>query len=257
VPRLIEARADARYKITPAQLRQAARGGRARMLILNSPSNPTGQMYSREELAALGRVLLEEPGARETWVLSDEIYDRLVFGQTPFASFLDTCPELRDRALTVNGMSKSAAMTGWRVGWSVGPEAITQALCTVQGQSTSGINALGQWASVAALKLPEAYFAPQIESYRKRRDLALAILEKSGKINVVAPEGAFYIFAGIGAALRPDEDSLGFCERVLGGARVALVPGTPFGAPDHVRLSFATDERSLREGCERLVKFLG
>jgi aspartate aminotransferase len=255
-PRFIAARPEARFKITPSQLRDAVRSGKPRLLLINSPSNPTGQMYSRSELAALGHVLLEEKSARETWVLSDEIYDRLVFGGTPFCSFLEACPELRERVITVNGMSKSAAMTGWRVGWSVAQPEITQALSMLQGQSTSGINALAQWASVAALQLPEAHYAPQLDRYRKRRDLALEILGKAGKIKTVAPEGAFYIFAGIGACLKSGEDSIAFCERVLGEAKVALVPGTPFGSPDHVRLSFATDDRMLQEGCERLVRYV-
>jgi aspartate aminotransferase len=226
------------------------------MLVLNSPSNPTGAMYSRAEYAALGDVLLTAPGGEGVWVISDEIYDRIILGKVPFCSFLEACPKLRERSITVNGMSKSCAMTGWRIGWSVAPASVTQGMITLQGQCTSGINSLAQWASVAALKLPESDFAAQTESYRRRRDLTLEILGKAGKIKVFAPEGAFYVFAGMGAVLRSGEDSFAFAERLLAEAKVAVVPGTPFGEPEFVRLSFATDERSLKEGCQRIVDYV-
>lgn len=269
VPKHVHAPYSQGFKITPGQLK-AALTPRTKALVLNSPSNPTGAMYSKAELAALGQVLLDTPGAEGVWVVSDEIYDRIVFderGDLPFTSFLEACPALRDRTITVNGMSKSAAMTGWRVGWSVAPAAVTQGMNTLQGQSTSGINALAQWASVAALKLPESDFAHQVESFRRRRDLTLEILGKAAKIELFTPQGAFYAFVGVrnyfrmGVGNDPGnpkglEDSMGFCERLLEGAKVAAVPGTPFGEPGFIRLSFATDERSLREGCERIVKFL-
>jgi aspartate aminotransferase len=153
-------------------------------------------------------------------------------------------------------MSKSAAMTGWRIGWSVAPSALTNAMITLQGQSTSNINALGQWASVAALKLPDSYFDGNKENYKRRRNLALEILRKAPKIEVKSPEGAFYIFLGISKYLKANEDSFGFCERLLNESKVAAVPGTPFGEPGFVRLSFALDDRSLQEGCNRIVQFL-
>jgi aspartate aminotransferase len=252
VPRLVHAPFEQGFKLTPAQLRGAL-GPRAKMVIFNSPSNPTGAMYSRAEFAALGEVLREFPGA---WVLSDEIYDRIILGSTPFCSFLSACPWLRERTITVNGLSKSAAMTGWRVGWSVAPAPATEGMATLQGQSTSGINALAQWASVAALKIPDAEFAEQAKIYRRRRDLALETLRKAGKIKVIAPEGAFYVFAGVASSLRAGEDSMGFAERLLHEAKVAVVPGTPFGEPGFLRLSFAMDDRSLQEGCRRIVDFV-
>lgn len=259
-PKFIHAPFSQGFKITPAQLKAALSGGRTKMLVLNSPSNPTGAMYSRAEFAALGEVLLTTPGSEGVWVISDEIYDRIVFndrGDLPFVSFLDACPKLRDRTITVNGMSKSAAMTGWRIGWSVAPQLVTQGMNTLQGQSTSGINALAQWASVAALKLPESDFRSQVESFHRRRDLCLEILRKAAKLEIFIPAGAFYAFVGVGKYFRSGEDSMGFAERLLEGAKVAVVPGTPFGEPASIRLSFATDERSLREGCERIVKFVG
>lgn len=257
VPRLVRAPFEQGFKLKPEQL-ESALTARTKAVLLNSPSNPTGVMYSQEELTQLGKVL--ERAAREKcpdlWVISDEIYDRNVFGKTPFCSFLEAAPQLRDRTITVNGMSKSAAMTGWRVGWSVAGPELTQAMLTLQGQSTSGINALAQWASIAVLKVPEDEFRPQVESFRKRRDIALDILKKAGKIQVIEPEGAFYAFVGFGGFLRKGEDSLEFAQRLLEQAKVAVVPGTPFGEPEFVRLSFATDEESLREGCRRIVDYV-
>ncbi len=255
IPKFIPASFRQGFKITPDQLK-AAIGPKVKMLVLNSPSNPTGAVYSRAEYERLAEVLLNTPEAKGIWVISDEIYDRIVLGKDPFCSFLNAAPALQDRVITVNGMSKSAAMTGWRIGWSVAPQLVTQGMITLQGQSTSGINALAQWASLAALRLPESDFDWQVESYRKRRDLAVDILKKGGKIDLLPPDGAFYLFVGVGRALKTGEDSISFAEALLESEKVAVVPGTPFGEPEFVRLSFATDERSLEEGCRRLVRFL-
>ncbi len=255
IPKFIPASGRQGFKITPDQL-QNAMGPHVKVLILNSPSNPTGALYSKDEYRALGDVLAQSPFGKNIWILSDEIYDRIVLGATPFCSFLEANPAWVDQTITINGVSKSAAMTGWRLGWSVAPEKVTQAMLTLQGQSTSGVNALSQWAAIAALKLPESDFVEQVSSFRKRRDLLLENLKKARKIDVYIPEGAFYAFVGIGQYLRSGEDSMGFAQRVLEEAQVAVVPGTPFGDPEFVRLSFATDERSILEGCQRLVRYL-
>lgn len=260
-PRFIEATLSNGFKVTPDQLRKSlqASGGRARILVLNSPSNPTGAVYSPAEYRALGEVLLNTPEARNLWVVSDEIYDRIVFGPKgaeDFCSFLSAVPQWAPQTVTINGMSKSAAMTGWRIGWSVAPKNLTQALITLQGQCTSGINGPAQWASLAALKLPESEFVDQNKQYHRRRDLCLDILKKAGKIELFTPGGAFYLFIGVGKYMSPGEDSVTFAERLLEKAKVAAVPGTPFGAPEFLRLSYALDESSLKEGCERIVKFL-
>lgn len=256
VPKILSTRFEDGYRLTPEELRRALVEGGARALILNSPSNPTGAMYRREDLAALGKVILETPEAARLVIISDEIYDRITLADIPFTSFLDACPALRNRVVTVNGMSKSHAMTGWRIGWSVAAPWITQALITLQGQSTSGINALAQEASVASLALSEAVFQPQVESYGKRRDLLIQGLQGAARLKIFEPQGAFYLWLGVGAYFNSGEDSMGFSERVLQEAKVAVVPGTPFGAPDFIRLSFATDERSLTEGARRIVEFL-
>jgi aspartate aminotransferase len=255
IPKFIPTSVDQNFKITPEQLTHAV-GPNVKVLILNSPSNPTGALYSKEEYQALGTVLSQSPFGKNVWILSDEIYDRIVLGSIPFCSFLEANPGLADQTITINGVSKSAAMTGWRLGWSVACEKVTQAMLTLQGQSTSGVNALAQWAAIAALKLPESDFTSQVESFRKRRDLLLENLRKARKIELYTPDGAFYVFVGIEKYLRAGEDSLGFAQRVLEEARIAVVPGTPFGDPECIRLSFATDEKSILEGCQRLVNYL-
>jgi aspartate aminotransferase len=257
-PISIATRFENGFRMTADELARALDSApRAKLLILNSPCNPTGALYSREELAAIGSVLETHPRGREIWILSDEIYDRVILGEKPFTSFLEACPRLRDRVITVNGMSKAAAMTGWRIGWTVASAEATAAMNTVQAQSTSGINALSQWASIAALKLPESSFSDQVEKYRERFRMVLEILSKACKLKVVVPEGAFYVFFGVQEYLAAGEDAGRFCERVLRDARVALVPGDPFGAPGFVRMSFATDDATLKTGCERLVGLLG
>ena len=254
-PRFISAPFSQDFKITPQQL-EAALGPQVKMLILNSPSNPTGMMYSKTEYQALADVLIRSAYLKNIWIISDEIYDRIILSDTPFCSFLDAAPELKDRTITVNGMSKSCAMTGWRIGWSVACESITQGMITLQGQSTSGINALAQWASLAALKLPESYFQSQVDSFKRKRNLLLQNLKKAKKIEFKSPEGAFYAFVGVGKYLKPGEDSIQFAQRLLEEAKVAVVPGGPFGESQFVRLSFATDEKSIEEGCLRFLNYL-
>ncbi len=255
VPKILRSTFEQGWKVLPSQLK-AAINSRSRILFINSPSNPTGAMYSRDELRALGEVIADHPNGKNLLVISDEIYDRIILDRVEFCSFAEACPELAPRVITVNGLSKSAAMTGWRVGWSVASAEITASIGTIQGQTTSGINSLAQAAAVAALDLPESAFAEQVSMYRRRRDVALEILHKAGRIKFMTPQGAFYAFLGVEGYLQPGEDSSVFCERMLEKAGVALVPGGPFGEPGAVRLSFATDEKSLAVGCQRIVDHL-
>ncbi|MBS1961175.1 MAG: pyridoxal phosphate-dependent aminotransferase [Bdellovibrionales bacterium] len=253
-PVVVETKAESKFKVTVEGLRKALTP-KTKLLILNSPSNPTGTTYTRAEFEAIGKWLEKE--APNVWVLSDEIYDRILYGQDPFVSFLDAAPALRNRSITVNGLSKAAAMTGWRIGWTVAPAELTQAMLTLQGQSTSGINSLAQYAAVAALDLAEEKFAEMVAAFRRRRRMALEILAKAEKLKVVPPEGAFYVFLGIEAFVKPGEDSMTLSENLIREAKVAVVPGTPFGAPNWVRISIATDDDTLKKGCERLVSFFG
>lgn len=245
------------FKLQPAEL-QKRLTSKTRALFLNSPSNPTGAVYTRQEFQALAKVLQKHRFGKNVTVISDEIYDRLTYGANEFCSFLDACPEMRDRTVTINGLSKTAAMTGWRIGWAVAPAPYVSALNKIQGQSTSGISALTQWAGIAALQAPMHEWPEWndwMRQYRRRREIVLEILAGCGKLKVLPPEGAFYVFFGVKALLGKKEDAFGWCERLLHEAGVALVPGTPFGAKDFVRLSFATDEKSLQDGCTRLVRF--
>lgn len=253
-PVIVETKTENKFKATVEDLRRKLTP-KTKLLILNSPSNPTGTTYTRAEFEAIGKwVAKEAPGV---WVLSDEIYDRILFGADPFVSFLDAAPELRNRTVTVNGLSKSAAMTGWRIGWTVTTPELTQALLTLQGQSTSGINSLAQYAGIAALDLAEEKFAEMVSAFKRRRRMALEILAKAEKLKVVPPEGAFYVFLGVEAFLKAGEDSMQLSETLIREAKVAVVPGTPFGAPNWMRMSIATDDETLKKGCERLAQFFG
>ena len=235
-----------------------------RALFLNSPSNPTGAILSREDLTAIGQVIREHQAqVKETlWVISDEIYDQLVFPGSESVSFLNACPDLVNQTVTINGLSKSDSMTGWRVGWSVTRTDLSKKMEIVQGQMTSGIASLVQWGALAALDLKknlraksqvDSHFEAQLDEYRKRRDRAYAVLSQSQVLDLFMPQGAFYLFVGVNRAFSSGEDSVQYCERVLEKARVALVPGEAFGAPQCVRLSFATDLKTLEEGCQRWV----
>ncbi len=260
VPRLIETTFDDSFKLTKKTFSAALDlFPRAKLLILNSPSNPTGAVYSQGEFEVLGQVI-ESKGRNQPidplYVLSDEIYDRILFTDQKFCSFLEANPKLFTQTVTVNGLSKSAAMTGWRVGWSVAVAPITQALITLQGQSTSGICAPAQWAAVKGLQLPESEFSNEVSTFRRRRDLAFESLKKAGKLRVYRCEGAFYLFMEVDQCMRPQEDIMAFAERILVEAKVAVVPGSPFGHDRSIRLSFATDEVSLKKGMDRLVEFV-
>jgi aspartate aminotransferase len=250
--RVVSTTAESGYLMTPEQLK-AAITPKTRLLILNSPSNPTGAVYPKATLQKLGAVLRSHP---EIWVLSDEIYDRIEFNRGSWCSFLDACPELRDRTVTVNGLSKSGAMTGWRVGWSLTPDSLTPALIALQGHSTSGICSLSQWAAIASLKLPAEAFESQRQEYLNRRNLALDLLKKSEKMKIHEPEGAFYLFLDCSPVLRDGQDANGLAEKLLQEAGVAVVSGVDFGAPKCIRISFATDPKTLTEGCRRLVDYL-
>ncbi len=251
VTKVIQTDFSQHYKMTPKQL-NAAITSKTKMLIINSPSNPTGALYSREEQKAIGEVLEAHP---HVWILSDEIYDRIEFKVGSWSSFLQVNPSLRERTITVNGLSKSGAMTGWRIGWSVTPDSLTPALIALQGHSTSGICSLSQAAAVAALKAPSELFETQRLQYLHRRNLALEVLRKSAKIKVVEPEGAFYLFVDVQDALEENQNADGFAEKLLQEIQVAVVSGVDFGAPTCLRISFATDEKTLLEACSRLVEF--
>jgi aspartate aminotransferase len=239
------------FKITPAQL-DAAITDRTRVLILNSPSNPTGAVYTRDELAALAEVLV----ARQVVVVADEIYEKLIYGATDHVSIGSLGDEIFNLTITSNGFSKAYAATGWRLGYAAGPESVIKAATTIQSHSTSGANTFAQYGALAALgerDKSQASIAEMCAVFRQRRDLVLAALRQMPHLTCNEPQGAFYVFPDISAT---GLDSLTFCDQLLERAHVAAVPGVAFEADRHVRLSYATDSDTLRKGLARLHEFL-
>lgn len=244
------------FRLTPAAL-AAAITPRTRWLLLNSPGNPSGAVLSAADQAALAEVLRAHP---QVAVLSDEIYQHISY--VPFTSFRIAAPDLADRTLIVNGVSKFASMTGWRLGWGIGPAPLIRLMTEVQGQVTSGTSSISQAAAIAALLGPQDYIAPRREAFRKRRDLVAAALNATGRLNCPLPDGAFYLYvdcspcfglttpAGVTLA-----DDATFCAELLAQEGVAVVPGRAFGLPGHFRLSYAYDEVSLARASAAIARF--
>ncbi|WP_170410064.1 pyridoxal phosphate-dependent aminotransferase [Ruegeria atlantica] len=243
VPVVVSCPAEQRFKLPPGQL-EAAITSRTRWLMLNSPSNPTGAVYSKAELQALGVVLQNHP---QISVISDEIYQHLSF--VPFTPFVQAVPELADRTLTVNGVSKAYSMTGWRIGWGIGPVALIKAMVAVQGQITSGACSIAQAAALEAVTGLQDLLVTRRQAMRARRDLVVEGLNAAG-LECAVPDGAFYVFPKTHAKMPTDHE---FCRFLLDEAGVALVPGRAFGMPGHLRLSFAYATESLQEGMRRIA----
>ncbi len=242
------------FKLTPEGLKQCI-SDRTRMLILNSPGNPTGRAYSRQEYQALGAVLDRHP---EIWILTDEIYEAIYWGEQPVTPFLCACPQLAQRTLVVNGVSKAYAMTGWRIGYGAGPKELIGAMRKIQGQSTSNACSVSQAAAVAALNGDQSCIAQMTLAYRRRHDFLLEGLNRLPGVSCLPGEGAFYLLPDFSAAVKQHGavDDIELATRILEHAEVAMVPGTPFGAPGHIRLAYATSDENLAEALARLGKFL-
>lgn len=240
--------------LTPEAL-EAAITPRTRVLVSVTPGNPTGVTHSRAQLAALGDVLARHP---DIVVVSDEIYQHLVYGDTEFVPFAVACPQIADRTITVRGVSKTFAMTGWRIGYTTGPREVIGAMTRFQGHSTSNPTAIAQAAAVAALTGPMDPIWAMREQFDKRRLIMVDLLESIDGFSLFPPTGAFYCFPDIGPCLneRTGKSPLEFADRLLEQEAVALVPGEAFGAPTNVRLSYAASEQDIREGCERLKRFV-
>ena len=231
---------------------------RTKWLILNNPGNPTGASYSADDLRALGTVLLRHP---QVWVLSDDMYEHLVY-DAPHATMAAVVPELADRVLTVSGVSKTYAMTGWRIGFGAGPRDLIRAMVNMQGQATAGVSTVGQAAAAAALDGPQDGVGAQVASYRRRRNLVVDALNKAPGIVCHRPEGAFYVYPSVagclgtmtpaGARIETDED---FALALLAEQHVAVVHGGAFGMSPYVRISYATDEASLGSAMARVQAF--
>lgn len=244
------------FKLTPAALAGAITP-RTRWLFLNSPSNPTGVAYSAAELAALAEVLRAHD---HVWVMSDDIYEHLRYGDTPFATIAAVAPDLKPRVLTLNGVSKAYCMTGWRLGYAGGPAALVKAMAVVQSQSTSNPSSLSQAGAVAALSGPQDLIAEHNAIFRERRDLVVAALNRIAGVECPVPDGAFYVYPSVagligrrtakGALIASDADLVAY---LLEEADVAVVPGSAFGLSPHLRLSYATDTATLAEACRRIA----
>lgn len=249
----VPAGSDQGYKMTPAQL-EAAITPRTRWLLLNSPSNPSGATYSRSEVKALGAVLRRHP---HVWIASDEIYQHIAYA--PFTSVRDALPDLSDRIVVINGVSKAYSMTGWRIGWAIGPEAVIVAMQDVQGQSTSGACSISQAAALAALNGDQAMLAQRAAIFRARRDFIAQAINEDPLLSCAIPDGAFYVFASCEKAIgkrAPDGKLIkgcgDFCRFVLASEGLALIPGSAFSMPCHFRLSYAYCDAELSDGIARL-----
>jgi aspartate aminotransferase len=255
VPVILPARMEAGFKITPEQLDRAITP-KTKWLMLNSPSNPTGAVYSAEELKALADVLAKHP---HVWFMSDDIYEKLLYTGKPFPTMAAVAPELASRCLTINGLSKAFAMTGWRVGYAGGPAELIRGINLVQGQSVSHTSSISQAAAVAALDGPMDFLPPFLEAYARRRDLVVKAMREIPGVKCMKPDGAFYVFPNIepllgrktpaGKVIATDLD---LCMYFLEEAGVSVVPGAAFELPGHFRISYAASDAQLTEGMKRL-----
>jgi aspartate aminotransferase len=246
------------FKLRPEDL-EAAITPRTKWVMLNFPNNPTGAACSRAEMQAIAEVLLRHP---HVWVMTDDMYEHLVYDGFEFCTIAEVEPRLRDRTLTVNGASKTYAMTGWRIGFCGGPKALIAAMFNMQGQATSGVSTIGQAAAIAALDGPQDYVHERAADYRARRDLVVEMLNEAPGIVCHKPEGAFYVFPNVsgvlgkttkaGKLLRDDSD---FAMALLEEAHVGVVQGAAYGMSPYIRISYATDVASLREACTRIQDF--
>jgi aspartate aminotransferase len=257
-PVIVPTTLEDRFKLRPATL-EAAITPRTKWLLFNSPSNPSGAAYSREELRALTDVLRKYP---HVWILSDDMYEHLCYGDFEFTTPAQVEPELYDRTLTMNGVSKAYAMTGWRIGYAAGPLELIKAMTKVQSQQTSGASTIAQWASVEALNGPQDFIVSRRKTFEERRDLVVSMLNQAPGIACPVPEGAFYVYpscagcldkqAPSGKTLQTDEE---FVSELLESEGVAVVHGSAFGLGPNFRISYATSTQALEAACARIQKF--
>jgi aspartate aminotransferase len=254
VPVTVSAGASQGYKITAAQL-EAVITPRTKLFIINSPNNPTGAAYTKAELQALGEVLAKHP---QVVIASDEMYEHIYWAAEPFTSFAQANPHLYDRTITINGVSKAYAMTGWRIGYCGAPKEIIAAMATIQGQSTSNASSISQRASTVALNSDQSCVAEMNKAFKARHDFVVAGLNAIPGISCLPGAGTFYAFANVEGAMHSLalKDDNEFAEYLLVHAGVAVVPGSGFGAPDHIRISFATSMDMLKDALRRIERVI-
>ena len=248
------------FKLGPAELEKAITP-RTRWLILNSPSNPSGAAYTKDELRALAEVLLRHP---QVWILTDDMYEHLMFDDMPFWTIAQVEPALYDRTLTMNGVSKAYAMTGWRIGYAAGPEPLIKLMAKVMSQTTSNPSSISQYAAVEALNGPQDFIKPNATLFQERRDLVVSMLNQARGLRCPTPEGAFYVYpsceqligktAPSGRIIGSDQD---FANELLETEGVAVVFGEAFGLSPFFRISYATANTVLEEACSRIQRFCG
>ena len=246
------------FKLQAADLERAITP-RTKWIILNSPSNPSGAAYTRDELKAITDVLVRHP---HVWILTDDMYEHLTFGDFVFTTPAQIEPNLMDRTLTMNGVSKAYAMTGWRIGYAAGPDVLMKAMDMVQGQQTSGACSIAQWAAVEALNGPQDFITTSRKAFEERRDLVVSMLNQASLIDCPMPEGAFYVYPSCakaigkktetGKVIATDED---FVTALLEAEGVAAVHGTAFGLGPNFRISYATSNATLEEACGKIQRF--
>ncbi|KQP61342.1 MULTISPECIES: pyridoxal phosphate-dependent aminotransferase [unclassified Methylobacterium] len=248
------------FKLQPEELERVITP-KTKWIILNSPSNPSGAAYARDELKAITDVLMRHP---HVWVLTDDMYEHLCYGDFAFVTPAQVEPGLYERTLTMNGVSKAYAMTGWRIGYAAGPEHLIKAMDFVQGQQTSGASSISQWAAVAALDGPQDHLAQFRAAFHERRDLVVSMLNQTKGLKCPTPEGAFYVYPSCaetigrktpsGKVIETDED---FVVELLQAEGVAAVHGSAFGLGPNLRISYATSNSALEEACNRIQRFCG
>jgi aspartate aminotransferase len=254
----VETRLEDGFRLTPEALLRAITP-KTKWLIFNQPSNPTGVCYTRAQLKALTDVLLAHP---HVWVLTDDMYEHLVYGGFEFATVAQVEPRLYERTLTMNGVSKAYAMTGWRIGYCAGPEPLIKAMAKLQSQTVSNATSISQWASVEALNGPQNCIPKFQRAFEARRDLVVSMLNQSHGMECAKPEGAFYVYPSIrkligtntpsGRAIGSDED---FANELLETEGVAVVHGAAFGLSPFFRISYAAADSVLEEACRRIQRF--
>ncbi|CAO4143925.1 MULTISPECIES: pyridoxal phosphate-dependent aminotransferase [Methylorubrum] len=248
------------FKLQPEDLERVITP-KTKWIILNSPSNPSGAAYTRDEMKKITDVLMRHP---HVWVLTDDMYEHLTYGDFEFVTPAQVEPGLYERTLTMNGVSKAYAMTGWRIGYAAGPEPLIKAMDFVQGQQTSGASSISQWAAVAALDGTQEHLARFKAAFQERRDLVVSMLNQSKGLKCPVPEGAFYVYPSCaeligkttetGKTLATDED---FVTELLQAEGVAAVHGSAFGLGPNLRISYATSNKTLEEACRRIQRFCG
>ena len=255
VPVAVTCEESNNFRITEQQLQKAITP-RTRWLLLNSPSNPTGSVYGKEDLEALGQVLRQE---QHVGVVSDDIYEHIIYKNAPYQTMADVCPDLKNRIVTINGVSKAYSMTGWRIGYAGAPQEIIAAMAVVQSQSSSNPCSISQNAAVEALEGPQETIALRQAAFCRRRDFTVAALNTLPWVSCKIPDGAFYAFANIKALLDQEDvkakgikNDKDLCSYLLHESKVAVVPGSCFGAEGYMRLSYATSDHLLKEALERI-----